>query len=285
MEAILEKVDDSNISGIHAFIFEGTHFDMPWHFHPEFEFTYILESSGTRYVGNNISDFEPGDLVMIGGNLPHCWKNENDHSGTSRSIVIQWKQDIIHDLEVFRPIQELLLRAQRGIKFRESENQKNVELMQKVVNTQGMNQYLTFMELMHNVAQQNDGVYLAGPSYSYDLSTTTTTRIEAIQTFVNEHYMEKIKLSDAANHLHLGEQAFSRFFSKTMNRPFFVFLNEYRVNRASRLILESDLQMSEIAYKCGYDSLPFFYKQFKKFKGYTPLDFRKKYVQAGNNYS
>lgn len=280
MKPVLEKIDVSSNEGIHAFIFEDTHFDMPWHFHPEYELTLILESSGIRHVGNNISDFEPGDLVLLGGNLPHCWKNEYSHTGTSRSLVIQWGKNIIHDLPLFESINNLLIKAGRGLKLNENIYTKEINLMHRIVETNGIKRYLTLIELLQAIVAKNEFVYIAGASYSYDLSSTTTTRLEKVQSFVNNHFQEKIKLKEIAEHLHMNEQAFSRFFSKTMKKPFFVFLNEYRVNRASRLIFETDLHMSEIAYECGYESLPFFYKQFKKFKGYTPLEFRKMYKKV-----
>ena len=280
MKPILEKIDVSSNEGIHAFIFEGTHFDMPWHFHPEYELTLILKSSGIRHVGNNISDFEPGDLVLLGSNLPHCWKNENSHTGTSKSLVIQWEKNIIHNLPLLEPINSLLIKAERGLKLNENIYTEEIKLMHHIVETNGIKRYLALIELLHAIVAKNEYVYVAGSSYSYDLSSTTTTRLEKVQTFVNNHFQEKIKLKEIAEHLHMNEQAFSRFFSKTMKKPFFLFLNEYRVNRASRLIFETDLHMSEIAYECGYESLPFFYKQFKKFKGYTPLEFRKMYKKV-----
>ena len=277
MKAILEKVDVTEQEQIHAFKYSNSSFELPWHFHPEFELTLILESSGIRYVGNNISDFEAGDLVMLGGNLPHCWKNDKDHSGTSSSLVIQWRKDIISDYPVFNGIKDLLSKSQRGLSFRPDDRDIIIEKMHAVLQSSSLQQYLKLIELLDYIARKSSYDFIAGPSYSYDLSGQSTNRLETVQTYVKEHYREKIRLAHVANHLHMSEQAFSRFFSKTMNKPFFTFLNEYRVNIASRDILETDLQMAEIAYKCGYDSLPFFYKQFKHFKGYTPLEFRKMY--------
>src|ERR1700734_3628031 len=58
--------------------FDNSAFDAPYHFHPEYELTYILDGSGKRYVGSHMEDFGPGDLVLLGPNLPHCWKLVND---------------------------------------------------------------------------------------------------------------------------------------------------------------------------------------------------------------
>ncbi|MEM9338971.1 MAG: AraC family transcriptional regulator [Bacteroidota bacterium] len=277
MKPILEKVDVSDQEGIHAFMYDRPSFEQPWHFHPEYELTLIIESSGIRYVGNNISNYSKGDLVLLGSNLPHCWKNDDDSSSQCRSLVIQWKKEMISDLPIFEEIRTLLKNSQRGLFIQSDKKEQITSFMSEVIQNRHINRYLNFVTLLDFLIQNATFSPIAGHSYSYDLSNVTTLRLEQVQAFVEKNFKEKIKLIDVANQLNMSEQSFSRFFSKTMNKPFFEFLNEYRVNIASRLIFETDLQMSEIAYKCGYESLPFFYKKFKQFKGYTPLEFRKLY--------
>ncbi|MEM9858793.1 MAG: AraC family transcriptional regulator [Bacteroidota bacterium] len=279
MKAIIEKVGIPDQCGIHAFVFENTYFDMPWHVHPEYELTLILKSAGIRYVGNNVSDFTIGDLVLLGSNLPHCWKNTEDHKTMSRSLVIQWSKEVIHDLPVFDRIWDLLEEAQRGL-FLQDKDGKVAEMMHTIVECDGLGQYLKLVELLAFIAKEIPFKYVAGASYAYDISTHTNNRLDLIQNYVKQQYRDKIKLADVAAQVNMNEQAFSRFFSKTMKKPFFSYLNEYRINISSRFIIETDLQMAEIAYQCGYESLPFFYKQFKKYKGYTPLEFRKMYSKV-----
>ncbi|KAA3662746.1 MAG: AraC family transcriptional regulator [Calditrichaeota bacterium] len=277
MKPIFEKVDLKDDESILAFIYSRDEFGAPWHFHPEYELTLILESSGIRYVGNNISAFEEGDLVLIGSNLPHCWKNENQEQSHSSSLVIQWDKNVLSELPSFADIRNLLNKSQRGIVLELADKQPVIDLMHKVLNTTSIKRYLKLIELLHTISTLNELTLLAGDSYSSDLSDSAINRLEKVQSYVRDNYMNKIKLSDVASRLSLSEQSFSRYFSKCMNRPFFVFLNEYRVNIASRMLVETDYQVTEIAYNCGYESLPFFYKQFQKFKGYSPLEFRKMY--------
>lgn len=276
MKAVLEKIETNDEGSIAAFNFNKDSFDAPWHFHPEIELTYISESRGMRYVGNSIETFTQGDLVLLGSNLPHCWVNDDQHSGRASSLVIQWPLNIVNEIPEFKPILNLLREASRGVKFASESHSEVVQLMRDMVNESPVDRYLSLIKVL-NLLKTAPKTFLAGSSYISDLSTDTNTRLDQTQSYVANHYHEKIKLSEVASEVGMSEQSFSRFFKKVMNRPFFVFLNQYRVNIASRLLLETDLQVAEIGYKCGYDSLPFFYDQFKKFKEYRPLEFRKMY--------
>lgn len=281
MKAVFEKVDAQDESSIVAFQYSNKNFDAPWHFHPEYELTYIVKSSGTRYVGNNISSYEEGDLVLLGPNLPHCWKNDPKLEENANSLVIQWPKELIKQLPAFRQIEQLLKTSQRGVLFSNTPDEVILNI-QKVVAAKGVYRLVALLELLDGLGILTQTEVLAGSSYKFDLSSDTNSRIQKVQQYVNENYQSKIRLKEVADELHMTEQSFSRFFSRVMKRPFFIFLNEYRVNRASRLLVETELQVNEIGYKCGYDSLPFFYQQFKKFKGYSPLAFRKMYRKMGD---
>ncbi|MBB3697647.1 helix-turn-helix domain-containing protein [Flammeovirga yaeyamensis] len=277
MKAILEKVITQDESTLRAFKYTNERFVTPWHLHPEYELTYIIKSTGSRYVGNNVSDYQPGELVLIGPNLPHCWKDDSTHEDNVESLVLQWPKELIEPLFSFSDIKYAFKNVERGILFKNADSLKIKEKMLAIIEANHWERYAKFIALLGEMNQLNEREILAGESYSYESSKDTNNRIEVVQNFVEQNFSRKIKLSEIAEELSMTEQSFSRFFSKNMQRPFFVYLNEYRINRVSRLLLETDMQVAEIGYTCGYESLPFFYQQFKKFKGYSPLGFRKMY--------
>ena len=74
------------LSANSSFLFmcwECTHFDKPWHFHKEYELVLIDKNEGTRFIGDHVSNFKDGDLVLIGPNIPHLYRNSNDHMATN----------------------------------------------------------------------------------------------------------------------------------------------------------------------------------------------------------
>ena len=105
-------------------------------------------------------------------------------------------------------------------------------------------------------------------------------KIDLIQNYVGDNYHRQLTLAEVANIVGMSEETFCRFFKRSFNKSFFTFLNEYKVKLACKELIESNKQVSEIAFLCGYESLPFFYRQFKKFIGCSPLVYQKKYLKV-----
>src|ERR1700754_576078 len=95
MKAQYEKIQPQEFNSFRAYSYEKAEFDTPWHYHPEYELTYILSGRGIRYVGNGFENFEENDLVLLGPNLPHCWRNVGTQNGNSSAIVIHWENDLL----------------------------------------------------------------------------------------------------------------------------------------------------------------------------------------------
>ena len=281
MKAQFEKISSSKNSSFNAFIYEDVNFDAPWHFHPEYELTYIMDGEGMRYVGNNVEQFENGDFVLIGSNLPHCWKNTIKKKGTVKSIVIQWNDAILGDNWIekneFQNIKNLLKKASKGVKFNLKTSKKMATKLNAILTKSPFEKLLSFIELLEELSTCKEIETLTSEGFTPTLNVKSNYRIEKVYDYVQENYDKKIKLQDVSNLVSMGDEAFCRFFKKSLNKSFFTFVNEYRVNLACKYLIETNRQVSQIAYDCGYESLPFFYRQFQKFMGCSPLQFKKMY--------
>ncbi|MGB5264187.1 MAG: AraC family transcriptional regulator [Lutimonas sp.] len=281
MKAQFEKIPSSISSSFNAFIYEDKNFDAPWHFHPEYELTYIVKGDGIRYVGNHVQKFTSGDFVLIGANLPHCWKNEHDFKGNVKSLVIQWNDDLLGkdwlQKNEFKNIKQLLHKALKGVHFYNN-NAEVLKKLDEIIHKTGFEKMILFLKLLDELSMTNEQETLTTVGFSANLNRKSNDRIDKIYDYVQANYRQKIVLNEAANLLNMGNEAFCRFFKKSLNKSFFTFINEYRINRACKLLIETNKQVSQISYECGYESLPFFYRQFQKFMNCSPLVFRKKYI-------
>lgn len=276
MKPVLEKIPLGNHQTISAFRYAKPKFETPWHFHPQHELTYIDDSIGTKFIGDYVGSYEPGELVLLRSNLPHCWKNQTSADRLSQSTVIQWNKGIFAPVPELEALFSMLKKASRGVLFVPEEVAPLIPRIQALPLLPAPALYtelLTILLALANCKQQT----LSTASFTQDLPSAYNSRMAQIHDFVEANFHRKIYLKEMATLVNMSEQSFSRFFKKMMGRPFFTFLNEYRINIASRLLIDTDQSVAEIGYSCGYESLPFFHKQFNKFKGSSPSRYRRRY--------
>jgi AraC-like DNA-binding protein/quercetin dioxygenase-like cupin family protein len=269
-----------------AFIQVKKEFDFPFHYHPEYELTYILSSSGVRYVGNRFENFSENDLVMLGPNLPHCWKNIDSPQVEAVALVIQWNADLLGskwlDKKEFTSVKKLHQRSEKGIRFLADEALQLKDRLVAIIKAPAFEKIIELVRILHQLSHSENCRTLCEESFSNNMKYGDNERLNTIYHYMKTHYRDKITLKDVASRVCMTEVSFSRFFSKLMNKTFVSFLNEYRINIACTLLIETDLQLTQICYDAGYDSIPFFYRQFKRFKNCTPLFYRHQFKSTGD---
>lgn len=285
MKAFYEKIIPEELSSFKAYTYEKREFDAPWHYHPEYELTYIVSSHGVRYTGNHFENFTPDDLVLLGPNVPHCWKNTGVQTQNASAIVFHWDHNLLGtgwtEKREFGRIRRLLQSSDQGLKFDRQVALGIKDKLQRLVTMQPFEKLVLLLETLHELSLTSQTHPLCERGFQQQLDMVDHERINSIYHFVRTKYGEKITLNDISNEVHMGRESFSRFFSKIMNKPFFSFLNEYRINVACKLLIESNQPVKEICYTCGFESLPFFHRQFRKYKGNSPHQYREAWRVLG----
>lgn len=276
MKPVLEQIHLGTSQSILAFHYADKSFDAPWHFHPQHELTLIEESTGTKFIGDYVGPYQVGELVLLRSNLPHCWKNQVEDGRLARSVVIQWEKGIFANVPELAPLLILLRNAARGLLFASADVKELIPQVQELPQQKGQELYVELLSLLLHLSDCNYQT-LSENRFIDDLPAEYSDRMSKVHDFVELNYQRKIYLKELAELVSMSEQSFSRFFSKMMGRPFFSFLNEYRINIAGRMLVDTDWSVAQIGFACGYESLPFFHKQFNKFKRESPSKFRKRH--------
>lgn len=281
MKAQYQYVSSSPGSSFKIKLYEDKEFPAAWHFHPQYELTYIKSSKGMRYVGNSIKNFKEGDLVLIGKNLPHCWKTIGEQKDIVRAFVLQWEENLLGEgwleKEEFTHISRMFKLSSRGIKFdlKLAEKLKNDFIgMMKV---SPFEKLVRFLNILNRLAQEKKYEILAGPGFRAKISLEDSERMSTIYNYVQDHYKEKMSLRDVSSQIAMSGENFCRFFKNSFGKPFFEFVNEYKINLACKMLIDNDNLVGRIAYECGYNNHTFFYRQFQKFTHRSPSQYRKAY--------
>lgn len=246
-------------------------FESVWHFHHEFELTYIRAGYGTRLVGDSVGDYSPGDLTLIGPELPHTYVSTRDDRMHS-AVVVQFRRDFLgegfFDNPTFEAVSAMLAGASRGLSFRTDDATfAELETLPPDRKT------VALLGLLVSLAARRPEV-LASEQETPALNRATAGRIESMVQLMHARFADELALTDIAGAAHLAPSSASRLFSRSTGTTISVYLNVVRVNAACRLLRDSDLAIAAIAVECGFANLSNFNRRFRDIKKTTPRAYR-----------
>jgi len=273
---------------MHSFRVKRTtlpYFDSPWHYHADYELFYIIKSKGVRFVGDNIENFYPGDMVFMGPNLPHVWRNDDEYidnpNKNAEAIVMQFKEDAFgqgfFDLPEMQSIRTLFNQSRRGLKITGATHEKIAKELKQITKIEGVQRFTSLIGILYKLAISNDLTPLTTESFEKIDINDDSDKINQVFEFVTNEFKNDLELNEVAKIANMSKTAFCRYFKAKTTKTFFEYLTEVRINYASKLLLEDQYSISEISYKCGFNSPSYFNKQFKKVKKITPKEYFIKY--------
>ncbi|MEM6630601.1 MAG: AraC family transcriptional regulator [Bacteroidota bacterium] len=249
-----------------------------WHYHPEIEICFSIRSHGKRFVGNQISDYAQGDLVMFGPNLPHGFTTQV----ACEQVVIQmtedfWGKNFLEKPEL-RNVRNLLQNSKRGLFFGDITQQEARLIIRKLMNSEGFLQMIYLFELVHCLAEAQDIQPICSEEYSLSLDATHLDRLKLVYDYILSNYNSDMRIKEVADQINLTEAAFFKFIKKHTQKTFTEIVNEIRINEASKLLMMTDMSITAVCYECGYNNISYFNRKFKAIMGKPPREFREEYV-------
>ncbi len=101
-------------------------------------------------------------------------------------------------------------------------------------------------------------------------------KIHSITEYLNEHLAENITLDDLAGQFFVSRAGLTRAFKNVTGTTVIQYLTVIRVRHACQLLRESEESVTVIADRCGFGNVTYFEKVFKRMKGSTPMQYRKR---------
>lgn len=277
--AIREQIPRSAEQAVFCEHIQGDDYGTPWHFHPEIEFALLRKSGGYRVVGDNVENLQTGDLLLIGSGLPHVFYHDKD-VGAVDALIIQFNADFAGESLVqhpdFQHIQRLFKKADRGVKIEGALRDETAHQLETLPSLGPLRRIAKILEVLDNLAAAKCLVPLCAPGYVAPIDLRDQDRVGRVMQFIHTRIRKTINRREVAEVAALSEGAFSRFFRKCTGRTLPTYLNEIRLGRAARLLLETDLRVSDVASECGFTNLSNFNRRFFAWKQMTPVVFRRK---------
>lgn len=283
MKALFEKVRIEEQESLLIKHILTDRFDAPWHYHPEYELTFIAQSSGKRFIGDHVGDFSPGDLVLLGPNLPHFWRNDDDQllEASAEAIVIQFSENInetmLSTLPEAERILQMLHRSRYGLLFSAPFQQRVGQKMERLLSRTGMERVIEWLRILNELSYDTNVTLLASDSYQLSPSEAETDRMKRVLEYMLHHFRKEIRIEQIASVAGMAPAAFCRYFRKRTNKSFVEYLNELRISHARKLLTRADLSVGQVGLECGFNNISHFHRQFRQQTGTTPLKYQAAY--------
>lgn len=280
MEIVYERIF---VSHDHSFITRKLQMNTDLHkvhSHKNFELNFITAGSGKRIVGNSIMPYAVGDLVLMGPDIPHCWDPVKTVEGpVPECIVTHFFENLISsdffNIPELEDVVNLLKSAGNGIWFRGIKTQKAGQSLRKMVDMKGLERYIELLKVFKLLLEITDREVLALPDSRPVFHNKNQSQINKIYEYVFNNIQKGILLKDAADLVFMEPGSFCRYFKKKTNQTFMNYVKNVRIGIAARLLAETDKQIAQVCYECGYKNLANFNLYFKGIMKKTPSEYRK----------
>lgn len=251
-----------------------------WHFHPELELVYVKGGNGRRHIGNHLSYYHNGDLVLIGSMLPHTGFTNRLTDNDSETIV-QFHLDFLGP-EFFKKnelgdIVRLFNRARAGLSFQGDSKKTIGSRLEKLPSLDNFARLIEILCILQDLAWAEDYTILNADGYAFEVEHADNDRINLIYDHVRNNYLKQIPLEEISSLANMTIPAFCRYFKRLSGKTFTHFVNEFRIVHACKLLSEGTDSITNICYESGFNNFSHFNRLFKKITHLSPSGYRKRF--------
>lgn len=265
------------------------HVNNRWHYHVEVELIHFEKGEGTQFVGDSIERFSAGDVVLVGANLPHYWRFDEEYFASQPTLTADTR--VVHFCEDFwganflqlpenAPIKIMLEKGKRGLHIYGDSAKKVADIMQQLLETEGPQRLVLLITALDLIAKCKDVKALSSMGFNYDLVDSEKNRINDIYEYSVMNFKDKIALEEIAGVANISPHSFCRFFKSRTRKTYSQFLIELRVGHACKLLIEDNLSIKQVCFESGFHNFTSFHQYFKKITGKSPLSYQKEFVTS-----
>ncbi|MBX2842198.1 MAG: AraC family transcriptional regulator [Flammeovirgaceae bacterium] len=261
----------------------GAHLYDFLHNHQELQFTLLVQSSGTLFIGEYVGDFNDEDMFIIGSNVPHLFKNDQEHYEQkdlkAHSIHIFFDQQVLGNdflkLPEVKEIQYFFQLTRRCLKVKGETKAILVPLFHQIPKEKGFKKMLMLFQILEILSQSDELEVLSYENMDKEVNENEGKRLNDIFQFTFKEYHREISLKEASGIVHMTPSSFCRFFKQRTRKTYLDFLTEIRISNACKLLLQKKYSITEICFLSGFNNVSNFNRKFKRFMGMNPSTYTK----------
>jgi len=255
------------------------------HKHDDYQLRLITKGEGICMIGEYVVEFKKGDILFVGRNVPHCsslYEQPNGECNQTESTVMQFHPDLfpakIHELPDYAHISNLFNKSQNGIKFVGlSLASKIQQMLEAIEATEGIGKINILFGMLEMLGRSKHGNLISEKQFdAKNMFCENYESLQKVYDYLYRNMKKEITLEEISQYVNLNPTALCRSFKSKTRMTIFQFLNKIRIENVCKLLLYSDLTISQIAYESGFNSMAYFNRRFRESINMSPSDYRNK---------
>jgi AraC-like DNA-binding protein len=284
MKPFIEKLPLAENTSFVASTHRTPYFEVPWHQHIEYELILFTEGAGLSFIGNYVGEFETGDVFFLGSNVPHTFQKSHEDAITS-AVVVHFRDDFwgeeLLNLPESQSVKRLLEKSVHGLKLTGNSKEVLNPLIQSLEKEKGFRRIVKLCECLAILADTSE--YKAVSTQEIKaMNFRDKERIDRIFQYTMDNFKEPVELTVIAEIAAMSVPAFCTYFKKRTKKTYIDFINEIRIGYACKQLLTTEMNILEICFESGFNTVANFNRQFLKVKGMTPSAYRKNAYESAH---
>lgn len=242
---------------------------------------YIRKGVGMYILDSDLRCLNEGDIIIMPPRVSYSFAAQelgDEYNVSVDAVVLRFDDAWLTALlGVFKILNKVVLRIREidvpysvyGPKW-----MKMSTLLDAISHCDSSDEPLHMLALLELLASTKDMVRILQPS-AYE-AQTVAEKLEVIDRYIASNIFGRISLEEVARYVGMNRTYFCMFFKKHYGKGFSDYLNDMRIDHAVSLLAIHGKPIADIARECGYKTAPYFTRSFRKSKGMTPVEYRKK---------
>lgn len=251
------------------------------HWHEEMEIIYITRGKGFVRLNDELVQIETGDIILIGKETIHYIQSDKDDILYFKSLV--FNLNIIYSylgdacqVELVDPLVNNKFEIKSVLKKENKRYSQFLRIYLNIIEVYCRKEKYFYIKIKGLFFELFYEMFKADVIRNVDISKTRkTSKMKVILDYIDNHYYENMTINNLAQMMHYNEYYFMKIFKQYTGKTFISYINEIRIEKSKYLILNTDLSITEIATKVGFNNTSYYIKKFQHLQGITPHKFRK----------
>ena len=274
---------------VYIHISDNISFNNYIHRHDFLELIYVISGTATHIIEDTSYTVKKGNVVLVNYGVPHAFSYDTESDEPFLTYDLLFTPDFFNvsgmENKEFYSLASSYLFSSIFTEF------KTQELFKNLVKTNSKDFHSLFVKIHNEYTLREKGFQNIIRAHLIELITKLFREIDKQQPsftqshrelvekaidHMRENYKSHISLDDIVSGMFLSKNYFRQIFKKTTGISVSSYIQDLRIREACRLLEETTLSSQEIAGKCGFNDMKFFYQTFKKAIGMTPMEYKRK---------